>query len=237
MQIAKQAVSILGSFLDLNAYITSAGSNYKTIAFNKSFSLSGAVVTIPATIDITRLNDGVLIDNGVLNINRMTANPNHKWVGDNLSATFLGVNPTNSFAKIEWFGSGPAAKAKMVAAFPSTEILFYDTENNNKLTLKKIDNTFYVVEEGISGFSGYSGFSGIRGDSYTTTSTDSMDLSVTPQTFQVEIGLAWATAQPILITHDINNAMVGHVRSYDRNTGIMVVDVDTVMDIILGQFL
>ena len=133
IQVKKQAVTTLGNFVDLNSYITSAGSGYRSIAFCKSFSLSGASVTLPSNIDIAKITEGVVISGGTLNINRMTANPNHNWIDASLSATFIGVNPTNSFAKIEWFGSGAGAKSKMVAAFPSTEILFYDTENLNKL--------------------------------------------------------------------------------------------------------
>lgn len=74
---------------------------------------------------------------------------------------------------------------------------------------------------GVSGTSGTSGTNGQQGDRYQTTSSTSFTLGV-GGTITVGTGLAYTTAQDILISYDINNHQVSMVTSYNPATGVLV---------------
>lgn len=74
---------------------------------------------------------------------------------------------------------------------------------------------------GVSGTSGTSGTNGQQGDRYQTTSTTSFTLGV-GGTITVGTGLAYTTAQDILISYDVNNHQVSTVTSYNPATGVLV---------------
>jgi hypothetical protein len=73
------------------------------------------------------------------------------------------------------------------------------------------------------GTSGTSGTSGYSGDKYQTTSSTSFTLG-TGGTITVGTGLAYTTAQDILIAYDINNHQVSMIISYNPATGVLVFD-------------
>ena len=74
---------------------------------------------------------------------------------------------------------------------------------------------------GVSGTSGTSGLTGASGDRYQTTSSTSFTLG-TGGTITVGTGLAYTTAQDILIAYDINNHQVSMITSYNPATGVLV---------------
>ena len=74
---------------------------------------------------------------------------------------------------------------------------------------------------GTSGTTGTSGTNGQPGDRYQTTSSTSFTLG-TAGTITVGTGLAYTTAQDVLIAHDINNHQVSVVTSYNPATGVLV---------------
>jgi len=74
---------------------------------------------------------------------------------------------------------------------------------------------------GVSGTSGTSGLTGASGDRYQTTSSTSFTLG-TGGTITVGTGLAYTTAQDILIAYDVNNHQVSMITSYNPTTGVLV---------------
>ena len=74
---------------------------------------------------------------------------------------------------------------------------------------------------GSSGSSGLTGTSGLSGDRYRTTSSTSFTLGA-GGTITVGTGLAYTTAQDILISYDISNHQVSMVTSYNPSTGVLV---------------
>jgi hypothetical protein len=79
---------------------------------------------------------------------------------------------------------------------------------------------------GSSGSSGESGTSGANGDLYKTTSPTSHMLG-SPGTITVDTGLAYTTAQSIVITFDINNYQECEVINYDGTSGVLTFGVPT----------
>ena len=75
--------------------------------------------------------------------------------------------------------------------------------------------------QGVTGLSGTSGTSGAAGDKYQTTSSTLFTLGV-GGTITVGTGLAYTTAQDILIAYDFNNHQVSMVTSYNPATGVLV---------------
>jgi hypothetical protein len=76
--------------------------------------------------------------------------------------------------------------------------------------------------QGVQGVSGTSGSSGAAGDRYRTTSTTEFTLG-TSTNLTLEAGLAYTSAQDIIITYDVNNHQVCTVVSYDSGTGALVI--------------
>jgi hypothetical protein len=74
---------------------------------------------------------------------------------------------------------------------------------------------------GSSGTSGVTGTSGLSGDRYKTESVTEFTLG-TGGTITVGTGLAFTTAQDIIIAYDSANHQVSMVTSYDSGTGILV---------------
>jgi hypothetical protein len=74
---------------------------------------------------------------------------------------------------------------------------------------------------GTSGISGVAGTSGLSGDRYKTESVTEFTLG-TGGTITVGTGLAFTTAQDIIIAYDSANHQVSMVTSYDSGTGILV---------------
>ena len=75
--------------------------------------------------------------------------------------------------------------------------------------------------QGVAGSAGTSGSSGAAGDRYQTTSTTEFTLG-TGGTITVGTGLAYTTAQDILIAYDIDNHQVSMIVSYNPATGVLV---------------
>ena len=63
-----------------------------------------------------------------------------------------------------------------------------------------------------------------RGDKYFTTTNAQLDIDLVEKTFWVDAGLSYIPTQDVTIVHDIGNHIHGVVVSYDRETGLMVVD-------------
>lgn len=76
---------------------------------------------------------------------------------------------------------------------------------------------------GLSGTIGTSGTSGLSGDRYRTTSTSSLTLG-SSGTITVAPGLAYTTAQLILISHNLSNYQQCQIISYNSLTGQLVFD-------------
>jgi hypothetical protein len=74
---------------------------------------------------------------------------------------------------------------------------------------------------GTSGSSGLTGTSGLSGDRYRTESVSSFTLG-SPGAIIVGTGLAYTTAQDIIISYDSINHQVSPVISYDSGTGALV---------------
>ena len=74
---------------------------------------------------------------------------------------------------------------------------------------------------GTSGSSGVAGTSGLSGDRYRTESVTEFTLG-TGGTITVGTGLAYTTAQDIIIAYDSTHHQVSMVTSYDSGTGILV---------------
>ena len=75
--------------------------------------------------------------------------------------------------------------------------------------------------DGSSGSSGTSGVAGADGDRYQTTSSSTFTLNASG-TLTVGTGLAYSTAQQILIVLDASNYQVSEVTSYNSGTGVIV---------------
>ena len=75
--------------------------------------------------------------------------------------------------------------------------------------------------QGVTGSSGTNGTSGLTGDRYQTTSASTFTLG-TGGTITIGTGLAYTTAQDILIAYDINNHQVSMITSYNPATGVLV---------------
>jgi hypothetical protein len=74
---------------------------------------------------------------------------------------------------------------------------------------------------GTSGSSGVAGTSGLSGDRYKTESVTEFTIG-TGGTITVGTGLAYTTAQDIIIAYDSANHQVSMITSYDSGTGILV---------------
>lgn len=79
-----------------------------------------------------------------------------------------------------------------------------------------------------SGATGATGATGLPGDRYATTTTDSLNIATGNVTFTVETGLAYTTAQDVIIAYDIGNFMTGPVSTYYSGNGSMTVNVTAV---------
>ena len=75
--------------------------------------------------------------------------------------------------------------------------------------------------QGVTGPAGTSGTSGLSGDKYQTTSTTSFTLG-SGGTITIGTGLAYTTAQDILISYNISNHQVSMITSYNPTTGVLV---------------
>jgi len=75
--------------------------------------------------------------------------------------------------------------------------------------------------QGVTGLAGTSGTSGLSGDKYKTTSTTSFTLG-NGGTITIGTGLAYTTAQDILISFNISNHQVSMITSYNPTTGVLV---------------
>jgi hypothetical protein len=84
-------------------------------------------------------------------------------------------------------------------------------------------------ETGATGPSGEQGASGVAGDKYTTSSTDSLTLSIGSKSLTVQTGLALSVGQQVILAYDANNRMQGTITSYIALTGALVVNVTTVL--------
>lgn len=67
----------------------------------------------------------------------------------------------------------------------------------------------------------------IPGDRYLTTSTTSNAVSNGAKTFTVGTGLSYSPTQDLTIAYDASNHMHGTVTSYNSNTGVLVVDIQS----------
>jgi hypothetical protein len=81
-------------------------------------------------------------------------------------------------------------------------------------------------ETGTAGTSGTSASSGLSGDRYATTSVSSFTLGA-GGTLTVGTGLAYTTAQSVLISYDGSNYQNSPVTSYNSGTGVLVVGAPT----------
>ena len=66
-----------------------------------------------------------------------------------------------------------------------------------------------------------------EGDKYATTSTSSLALELGQKNLTIDIGLSYTPNQNVIIDHtgDYSNYMNGHVVSYDKITGILIVEI------------
>ena len=76
---------------------------------------------------------------------------------------------------------------------------------------------------------GSTGATGLPGNRYSTTSATTLSIGTGTKTLTVETGLAYTIAQDVIIAYDINNHMIGMVSSYNSGTGVMVVDIITII--------
>ena len=82
--------------------------------------------------------------------------------------------------------------------------------------------------QGVTGSSGTNGTSGLTGDRYQTTSTTTFELGVST-TLTVEPGLAYSTAQDVLISYNLANHQVSQIVSFNPLTGVMVIGPPTIV--------
>ena len=82
---------------------------------------------------------------------------------------------------------------------------------------------------GTDGSTGATGATGTPGDRYSTTTADTLSIATGNVSFTVGTGLAYTTAQDVIIAYDINNHMVGMVENYYAGNGAMTVDVATIV--------
>jgi hypothetical protein len=80
---------------------------------------------------------------------------------------------------------------------------------------------------GPTGPQGPTGLDGQPGDKYHTTSTTTLTIvsSGTITLTTVDLGLDYSTAQTVIVAHDLDDHMHGDVVSYNKTTGVLVVDV------------
>ena len=78
-----------------------------------------------------------------------------------------------------------------------------------------------------AGATGATGATGLPGDRYRTTSTDTLNIATGNVTLTVDSGLAYTTAQDVIIAYDLNNYMVGPIIDYYTGNGVMSVNVTT----------
>jgi hypothetical protein len=109
-------------------------------------------------------------------------------------------------------------------AIPSRQIGWSTQENLLWEISKQLEKTTCQLCNitGAAGTSGTSGTSGYDGDRFRTTSTSTFTLG-TSTTLTVEPGLAYTTAQDVIITYNLANHQTCMVVSYDINTGVMVI--------------
>ena len=82
---------------------------------------------------------------------------------------------------------------------------------------------------GPQGATGPTGASGVAGDRYSTTSATSLTIATGSQTLTIGTGLAYSVAQNVVIAYDTNNKLDGTVTSYTSGTGVLVVNVTSVV--------
>lgn len=96
----------------------------------------------------------------------------------------------------------------------SVPYLFANTPFGTNLPLAELDANFsYVLSN--------------SGNKYATTSSTSLTIGTGTQNLTVETGLAYTSAQTIVIAYNSTTYMVGTVTSYNSTTGAMVVNVLT----------
>ncbi len=78
---------------------------------------------------------------------------------------------------------------------------------------------------GLNGATGATGPTGLPGDLYSTTTTDSLNLSVGLKSLTVETNLAYSLAQEVVIAYSVSDYMNGSVIAYNPVTGAMQVNV------------
>jgi hypothetical protein len=78
---------------------------------------------------------------------------------------------------------------------------------------------------GTSGTSGADGMNGTPGDTYVTTSTDNRPIQTGGMFLNLSTGLAYSTAQTVLVAHDEFNYMTGVVTGYNPGSGQITIDV------------
>lgn len=79
-----------------------------------------------------------------------------------------------------------------------------------------------------AGATGATGATGTPGDRYQTTSTNTLTLATGNISLTVGTGLAYTTAQDIIIAYDISNHMIGMVHTYSSLTGNMTANITSV---------
>ena len=87
---------------------------------------------------------------------------------------------------------------------------------------------------GTSGTSGTSGTNGAPGDRFTSTSTDTHDVTTGSKTFTIGVGLKWTPGQQTIISYDASNVLNATVISYNSGTGLFVVNVTSVVGTATG---
>ena len=97
----------------------------------------------------------------------------------------------------------------------------WNTESNLLWEISKQLDKYNCAITKINGTSGTSGTSGEAGDRYQTTSSTEFTLG-TAGTITIGLGLAYTTAQDILISYDIDNHQVSMITSYNPTTGVLV---------------
>lgn len=78
---------------------------------------------------------------------------------------------------------------------------------------------------GPQGIQGLTGPTGPQGDVWAATSSSSEDIATGSASVNIGPGYAYTTAQPVLIAYDDSNYMEGIVTSYDKNTGVLSVNI------------
>lgn len=98
--------------------------------------------------------------------------------------------------------------------------------NNNTTTLRFVTSvTGYAA---ITSGGGSQGATGEPGDVYSTTSSTSLTINLGSQTLIVGTGLAYSTAQEVVIAYSVSDYMRGDILSYNPVTGVMVANITSI---------